>query len=273
MLLIPLLLASLQTPAAPAAPATPAAQPAPAAQAPAPGQEVRKQFMDLATKKDHDACLALWKANPDAVLQTIDADLEGSLKARERSTDPNMVAILDMHARALWGAQIAFEATGDPLILDYASAFVGWNDEQRKSFRAGQAAYRSATTALKQKDAKAALVAGQQCLDLASLLGDWWGTAMGYDAIAASQKSLGALDKALEAAAHARAIYHGLGLEGDEYSAATEIADLCVTLKRIARGKAACKIGLALAKKLGDADGEKSLLAQQQALDALMRAR
>jgi hypothetical protein len=255
MLLIPLLLLSLQTPAAPA--------PAPAKS----GKEMRAQFFELAGKKDHDACLALWKANPGAVLPSIDADLEGSLKAREKSSEPNMNTILDMHARALWGAQIAFEASGDPMILDYASSFVGWNDEQRKSFREGQAAFRTAMTALKGGDAKAALAAGQQCLDLASELGDWWGTAMGYDAIAASQKSLGALDKALEAAGHARAIYHSLALEGDEYEAATSMVDLCVTAKRIPRGKAACHIALALAKKLHDADGERNLLAQQSALE------
>jgi hypothetical protein len=242
--------------------------------APAPVQnpkEARAQFVELAGKKDHDACLALWKAHPDAVLPTIDADLEGSLKAREKSGDAKPDAVAAMHARAIWGAQIAFEATGDPLILDYASSFVGWGETERKSFRAGQAAFRSAMNALKEGDAKAALAAGQQCLDAASPLGDWWGTAMGYDAIAAAQKALGAYFPALEAAAHARAIYHGLGLEGDEYAAATEVCDLCVRTQRVARGKTACQVALALAKKLHDADGEKSLLAQQSALEALER--
>jgi hypothetical protein len=272
MLSILLLLVSLQTPAAPTGPGEPAGPTAGKVAAPVlDAKDVRKQFVELAAKKEHDACLALWKANPDAVLPTIDADLEGSLKAREKSKEPNMNAIIDMQHRALWGAEIAFEASGDPMILDYASAFVGWGENQRKSFREGQAAFRSAMTALKGGDAKAALVSGQQCLDLASPLGDWWGTAMGYDAIAACQKSLGALDKALEAAGHARAIYHSLGLAGDEYQSVTAIADICVTTKRIARGKAACQIGIALAKKLGDADGEKALLAQQTELNKLAR--
>lgn len=258
MLLIPLLLLA-QTPAAPA--------PSPAKN----GKEVRAQFFEYAGKKDHDGCLALWKANPGAVLPSIDADLEGSLKAREKSGDSGASTVMDMHQRALWGAQIAYEASGDPMILDYASSFVGWNEDDRKSFREGQAAYRTATKALKGGDAKAALAAGQQCLDLASALGDWWGTAMGYDAIAASQKSLGALDKALEAAGHARAIYHSLGLEGDEFEAVSMVADLCVTTKHVYRGKAACRIGIALAKKLGQKDAEKSLTAQDAALDALAR--
>jgi hypothetical protein len=272
MSLLPLLLVALQNPTPPTGSGEPAGPTAGQAATPAmSGKDVRMTFVDLASKKDHDGCLALWKANADAVLPTIDADLEGSMKAREKSKEPNMNAILDMQHRALWGAQIAFEASGDPMILDYASAFVGWNEEQRKSFREGQAAYHNATNALKGGDAKAALVAGQQCLDLASPLGDWWGTAMGYDAIAACQKSLGALDKALEAASRARAIYHSLGLAGDEYQAVTMVADICVTTKRIARGKAACQIGIGLAKKLGDADGEKALMAQQMELNKLAR--
>lgn len=235
-------------------------------------KEVRAQFVELAAKKDHDGCLALWTKNPEAVLSTIDADLEGSLKARERSSEPNMNAILTMHQRALWGAQIAFEASGDPLILDYASAFVGWDEPQRKKFREGQAAFRAAMHSLETGDAKSAFASGKQCLECASPLGDWWGTAMGYDALAASHKALGEYDHALEAASRARAIYHGLGLTGDEYAAAATMADVCVHMKLAARGKAAFQLAIALAKKIGDADGEKNLTAQQTALENMTRA-
>jgi hypothetical protein len=254
-----ILISSLVSVLVPLAPAT----------TPVDAKEVRKQYVECHSKKDDAGLLALWKANPGAVLPTIDSDLEGSLKLREKSAAPDAKAIADLHARALWAAQIAFEASGDPLILDYASAFVGWNDAQRKQFRAGQAAFRAAMNALKPGDAKTTLASGQQCLDLAAPLGDWWGTAMGYDAIAAGHKALGDYEKALEAASRARAIYHSLALEADEYQAATQMSDLCMRLKRAARGKAACGIALALARKLGDADGEKSLLAQQSALEAL----
>jgi hypothetical protein len=232
-------------------------------------KEVRKQYVECHSKKDGAALLALWKEHPGAVLPTIDSDLEGSLKLREKSAAPDAKAIADLHARALWAAQIAFEASNDPMILDYASAFVGWNEEQRKHFREGQTAFRTAMNSMKAGDGKGALESGKQCLERASHLGDWWGMAMAFDAIAAGHKALGDEDRALEAASRARAIYHSLGLEGDEYQAATQMADLCVRLKRAARGKAACGIALALAKKLGDAEGEKSLLAQQSALEAL----
>lgn len=234
-------------------------------------KDVRAQFVELAAKKDHDACLALWRAHPGEVLGTIDADLEGSLKVREKSSDPDMKKIGEMHARALWGAEISFEASGHPLILDYASAFVGWDDAQRKLFREGQGAFRRSMKALETKDAKAALTAGQECLDRAAPLGDWWGSAMGYDAIAAAQKALGANEKALESASFARTIYHDLGLEADEYSAANTMIEMCTALARPARGKVTCDRALALAKKLGDAEGEKRLTAQRATFEAALK--
>lgn len=233
----------------------------------APDKDVRAQFVELAKKVDHDAVLALWRAHPGDVLGTIDADLEGSLKVREKA-EPDLEKVAALHARALWGAEIAFEASGHPLILDYASAFVGWDEAQRKRFREGQAAFRRSTKALQDKDAQAALAAGMECLERSGPLGDWWGSAMGCDAIAAAQKALGAHEKALESAAFARTIYHDLGLEADEYSALNTMIELCTTLARPARGKATCDRALELAHKLGDADGERRLTAARAAFEA-----
>jgi hypothetical protein len=235
-------------------------------------EPVRKQFVDLAGKKDHDGCLALWKAHPGDVLGTIDADLEGSLRVREKAGSPDLAKIADMHARALWGAAIAYEASGHPMIQDYASSFVGWDEAQRKSFRGGQAAFGKAMDALKKNDAKAALAAGNDCLQRAAPLGDWWGTAMGYHAIAVSQQALGENEKALEAASQERTIYHDLGLAGDEYSATLLMVDLCESLDRPARGKIACERALEMAKRLGDADGEKQLATKRDAFDAKLKA-
>lgn len=216
------------------------------------GKEVRAKFVEFAGKKDHDGLLALWRANPGAVLGTIDADLEGSLKVREKAKDkePDMAKIAEMHARALWGARIAFEASGDPMILDYASSFVGWNAAQRKQFREGQAASGRAGQALGKKDGAAALAAGTECLEKAMTLGDWWGSAMGLDGICAAQRVLGQNEKALEAAAQAAAIYHSLGLAGDELGASMAMAELCQTLDRPARAQVACDRALALAKAM-----------------------
>lgn len=249
---------------------TPSFTPAVAPQGDA--RAVRKQFVELAEKQDRTAVLALWRAHPGDVLGTIDADLEGSLrlreKAAEKSVEPDLKAIAALHTRALWGAHLAAEASGHPLIVDYASSFVGWNAEQQKQFRDGQKAYGRATKALAAGDAKAALEAGLECLQLTGPLGDWWGSAMGCDAIAAAQANLGNHEKALESAAFGRTICHDLGLVGDEYGALQRMLDACRALERTERAKAACDSALALAKQLGDDEGVKRLTETRAALDA-----
>src|SRR5690242_13107974 len=92
------------------------ADPAAAADA----REVRKQYVELAGKKDKDAVVALWKANPGLVLQVIDADLEGSLKDMEKGEAPDSAKVKEKQQRALFGAECATVATGHPILLDYA---------------------------------------------------------------------------------------------------------------------------------------------------------
>lgn len=230
--------------------------------------DVRKQFVEIADKKDHDACVALWRAHPDLILSTIDADLEGSLKLREKSTEPDLAKIKALQERALWGAEIAFEAGGQPIFRDYAASFVGWNEDERKRFRSGQAAYGKAMKALQEKEAQKALEAGLECLQLTGPLGDWWGSAMGCDAIAAAQAALGNHEKALESAAFARVLYHDLGLVGDEYQVLGLMVDECLALGRTPRARATLDRAIELAKKLGDDEGGKRLAERLAQLDA-----
>lgn len=213
-------------------------------------KEVRARFVDLAGKKDEAGVLALWKENPALVLPTIDADLEGSLRVREKAKDkePDLAKITEMHERALFGARVAFRASGDPMILDYASSFVGWDADQRTSFRAGQAASGRASQALEAGDAAAALKAGTECLERALALGDWWGAAMGYDAVYTAHRALGDEAKALEVASLAASVHHSLGFAEDELRAAVTMAELCKSLRRPARGRAACERALAIAR-------------------------
>ncbi len=242
--------------------------PAPLADARA---EVRKQFVELAGKQDREGCAKLWREHPDLVLTSIDADLEGSLKVREKTKPgeaPDEAKIHTLHERALWGAQVAFEALGQPIFRDYAAAFVGWNEDERTRFRAGQAAYGKAMQALQQGDAQAALAAGQECLQITGSLGDWWGSAMGCSAIASAQRSLGNHEKALESAAFARVLDHDLGLVSDEYEMLVLMTDECIALGRAPRARACIERGLEFAKRLGDAEGEKRLLSAREKLDA-----
>jgi hypothetical protein len=217
-------------------------------------KEVKAEFEALHAKKDRAGCVALWKSNAGAVLPVIDADLEGSLKLAEGKA-PDAAKIATLHERALWGAAAAAEATGHPILVEYTASFVGWDDAQKQSFRAGQKAFGAAMKALQAGDGKAALEAGRECTSRALPLGDWWGAAMGLDAQGNAHKALGANEEALAAFTQARLVYHDLGLVGDEYQAARAIVDLCKTLGRNVRGRVTAEQALALAKALGDAKG------------------
>lgn len=221
-------------------------------------KEVRKQFVALADKQDRAALVELWKANKGLMLSTIDRDLEASLSEIEKGAKPDSDKVKALHARALFGAQCAAEASGHPILLDYTSSFIGWNSAQQKSFREGQKAFGAAGQALQKKDAQTALTKGQECYDKAIALGDWWGSAMGLDAMGNAHAALGNVDAALTALSQARLINHDLGLFGDELGNLSLMADLCVKSERYSRGHACAVMGKKLAEELGDkASAEK----------------
>ena len=141
--------------------------------------------------------------------------------------------------RALFAAESATAATGRPIFADYASAFVGWNAEQRRDFRAGQKAFGEAVQASRGGEHEASLTAARRCRELAEPLGDWWGTAMG---LGAEGRALLALERAEEALVHlsrARLLNAQLGLAGSELGNAIAMADACEALGRWRRGIAA----------------------------------
>ncbi|MBK7875849.1 MAG: hypothetical protein IPJ77_08865 [Planctomycetes bacterium] len=234
------------------------------AQDPSPFAALRQRFERAYDAKDAAACTALWKEAGELVLPLIDADLEGSLKLCETSASPDLARVKAMRARAIWGAGLASDVTGSPLLADYAAAFAGWTPEQAASFRAGQKAYREAGALLKKGDARAALDQAESCALLASNLGDWWGAAMGHEARGRALQSLARLGEALDAWSTARWIQHGLGLASDELDSVHHVADLCFAEARNERGLVAARQGVALAKALG-AKGELAALLEREA--------
>lgn len=225
--------------------------------------DARAKYVELAAKGDAAACVELWKKERGAILPTIDADLEGSLKVREEAagrvlTGEEEKKIAALHARALWGAAQA-SAAGHPFVLDYASSFVGWDEEQRSSFRAGQRAYADARGALKKGDHAAALAAAKRCRELAAPLGDWWGAQMGWEAEARALEASGETEGALAAWSRVRMVATTIALRGDEYEATAKVAELAAGLGRTERARAAAQAGIALATELGDATGKKAL--------------
>jgi hypothetical protein len=247
-----------------------------AALAPAPraqqGDAVRTDYIALFEGREKEGLLELWKEHPGEILTTIDADLEGSLALWERSPDaPDKAAIAHLQERALWGAEIASELTRNPIFADYAASFVGWNDEQKRSFRAGQKAFGKSRKALESGDAKGALAAARDCIERARELGDWWGLAMGLQS-EGEALALGETSAAAAAAlAQARQINHDLGLSGAEYACSLSLARLLVAKGPTARARAALGHATALGSALGDKDGQAQFAKLRAELESRAR--
>jgi len=229
----------------------------------APAADVRARYVELVQKDDAAACQDLWRKERGAILPTIDADLEGSLKVREDAKGRALTAdeerkIAEMHRRALWGANQA-AAVGHPFVLDYAASFVGWDEEQRSNFRAGQRAYSEARGALKKGDHAAAMTAAKRCRELAAPLGDWWGAQMGWEAEARALEAAGNKEEALAAWSRVRMVATTIALVGDEYEATSKVAQLSADLGRVERARAAVQAAIALATVVGDEAGKKEL--------------
>ncbi len=232
-------------------------------QDPSPFAALRARYEKAYEARDRAACLALWKEVGELVLPLIDADLEGSLKLIETSATPDLARVKAMRARALWGAELASEATGSPLFADYASAFVGWKAEEAQTFRAGQKAYHDAGQLLKKGDARAALDQAESCALRAESLGDWWGAAMGHEARGRALQALARVDEALDAWSKARWIQHGIGLLSDELDSVHHVAALCYAKNWNERALVAAKQGVRLARELGAKDALVALLERE----------
>ncbi len=216
---------------------------------------VTERYHECAASSDRAGLVELWKGNPSSILYTIDADLEGALKLVEASEEPDAAAIAALHKRALFGASCAEEATGHPILVEYATSFVGWSREQQLAFRQGQAAYGAARGAMKKGEHEAAAKHGRECAELAEPLGDWWGTAMGFSAEGSARVAAGDHEAALVPLSRARLIYHDLGLIGSEYSCLRGLVSSLTALDRNPRAMHAAKQALALAKQLGHEEG------------------
>jgi len=179
--------------------------------------EVRARYEALAGAQDPDGLAELWGKNRGLVLQTIDADLEGSLALWEAAPEaPPTEEIRALQERALFGARVASRHFREPIFLDYAASFVGWDEAQRAAFRAGQAVYSRAVQELEAGNHELALEAGRETVERAMALGDWWGTAMGHRAAGEAARHLGWFEDALRSFSLARQIDHALGLEHSE---------------------------------------------------------
>ncbi len=231
------------------------------AQEPA-GPTLAERFEALDDAGDVEGVVELWRAHPHEVLYTIDAYLEKSLAVWENHRDEPSSAerIERLEERALRGALAADRAFSGALFSDYASSFVGWNDEQKRAFREGQKAYGAAQKALRAGEPERVLEHARRCVDLAEPLGDWWGTAMGLTGIGMAHEELGAFEEALRAHSRARLLHAQLRLAGSEYRNLLALARILDRLDRRPRALISIERGLELGAALGDADGRVELL-------------
>lgn len=191
-------------------------------------EDVAQLYQQAHAAADAEALARIWSEHPDEILYSIDADLEGSLAAWEADPagqdEAAQERIVLLQSRALWGARIAATATGDAIFADYASAFVGWTDAQKRTFREGQATYGRAREALAAGDAPGALEQAVRCRELAEPLGDWWGTAMGLSLEGKVLAGMERFEEALLPLSRARLIYDQLGLVGAGYGVLFDLA-------------------------------------------------
>jgi hypothetical protein len=242
----------------------------PAAHAPAQDRraEVTARYQELAAAGDREGLAELWSANVGLVLQTIDADLEGSLSLWEAAPEEPPVDEIDaLHTRALFGASVAAEALGRPLLLDYATSFVGWTDPQKHAFRAGQAVFGRAAQELREGDKEVAFAAGLETVERAMALGDWWGAAMGYGVRGEAARAQGWHEDALSNLSMARALNHALGLEFSEYRNLRGMLGAARALERHPRALAIARELARAAEGFGDAEGLREALAAQAELE------
>jgi tetratricopeptide (TPR) repeat protein len=208
----------------------------------APQDSFQQDYERAAEARDAEQLAALWRAEPGRALPTFDGDLEASLALWESDREkPDLAGIARLEQRALFAAQQASRALDRPLLEDYASAFVGWNEVQRLEFRAGQRAFGKSRELAKAGDQEGALSAALDCAARAESLGDWWGLAMGAGGAAGALMALERYDEALVQASRARLINQQLGLSRDELSAALLVAECCVRLQRFERGLSAAQ--------------------------------
>jgi len=222
---------------------------APPTQGDAPSVEDR--YVALSAAGDRAGLVALWAEDPEAVVPTIDKDLEGSLALWEEGGEAKRAEIDALMQRATVAASAALEATGRRRVLDYVTSFTGWDDDQKRTFRAGQQACRTGSGAMREGNVSTALARAEECRALAEPLGDWWGTAMGLRLEGAALGAAGERERAATALSRSRLIFRELGLTSSALRIEADLAEILLELGHTTRAEAMIRDGASTAARLG----------------------
>lgn len=158
----------------------------------------------MLAQRDNSMVRAVFRRHEDQVLDFIDGYLEGGLKTLE---DGQGSAEAVAQATAKFRTAIKFARLADQALMgsefaNYAASFASWSPTEQKQFREGQAAYKAGRQA-KDDPAKAA-AEYRRAIAIAERLGDSYGAALSYGALAAAALQLGHHEAVDEAANTAR---------------------------------------------------------------------
>jgi hypothetical protein len=225
---------------------------------------VRERYHALFEERDAAGLGQLWREHEDLILISFDEDLEAGLALWEQSPqEPDQERIDGLFARALFAARVGSAVTGRPIFHDYAAAFVGWTDDQRRALRVEQQIYQRALGELTSPqidhsggESLVAREVWQRALDL----GDWWGVAMGYEVEGRAHQRAGMHKEALIAYSQARLYFNQLGLRGSELDTLRHMVSLAGTLESWSRARAFAHGALVLAGTLGRGEHRRELL-------------
>ncbi len=145
----------------------------------------------------------LFRQNAWDLLGYIDGYCEAWLAMVERGdhrTEAGRARIAEVQAKGRRLAEVADTVLGTSRFALYVETFYGWNEDQQRQLREGQALYRQAIETIRAAPtadvAQSALTPLNQSLSRARQLGDAWGQAMVLTAIGKLQAGAGLLPEA-----------------------------------------------------------------------------
>lgn len=150
-----------------------------------------KELYDALYAQGEETRLALaFKEDGWNILGYIDMHCEGWLALLEQGqdqTDAGKKKILEIQTKGRALAGIADRALGDTRFSAYVQNFYGWDADQRKAFREGQALFKQAETVLaaasSPQEALQAVTPLRQSIERSRPLGDTWGQSMALSAL------------------------------------------------------------------------------------------
>jgi len=230
--------------------------------------DVPARFQALHEKQDRDGCAALWRERPALALATLEADLDRAAALHESEKGAGGAAIRALEQRALWGAAIARDALGAPLIADLVAARVGWSEKERGYARDQRAIQDRARSQLEKADNKFGQESAHEAVSRALALGDWHAAATAYETCAIAYQALSNFDDALLAWSQARRLYRELRLADREIACLRGALDMCFATDRAERGREIADQAAAAARALGDRKGTAEFLGRRAGFEA-----